>query len=58
MARRLRRLDLPRGHHENQFAELDAHNSETASPSSTVAVKLTVCNRLQTGYAVRSIFYR
>jgi hypothetical protein len=31
MARRLRRLDLPRGHHENQFAELDAHNSATAT---------------------------
>jgi hypothetical protein len=25
-ARRLRRLDLPRDCHENQFAELDAHN--------------------------------
>ena len=32
----LRRLDLPRVYHENQFAELDAHNSRqplaTAKP--------------------------
>jgi hypothetical protein len=27
-ARSLRRLDLPRVYHENQIAELDAHNSE------------------------------
>jgi hypothetical protein len=26
-ARSLRRLDLPRVYHENQIAELDAHNS-------------------------------
>jgi hypothetical protein len=27
-ARSLRRLDLPRVYHENQIAELDAHNSD------------------------------
>jgi hypothetical protein len=27
-ARSLRRLDLPRVYHENQIAELDAHNSK------------------------------
>jgi hypothetical protein len=32
-ARNLRRLDLPRVYHENQIAELDAHNSRRCSAS-------------------------
>ena len=33
-ARSLRRLDLPRVYHENQIAELDAHNSKLLVNSS------------------------
>jgi transposase len=47
-ARSLRRLDLPRVYHENQIAELDAHNCKTGT------LRLEVVPRLkdQRGFTV------
>lgn len=40
-ARSLRRLDLPRVYHENQIAELDAHNSQITGVGSSRADEIT-----------------